>query len=72
MKTQEKKQLIAQLIEKYVQSGYDITEFIGRPLSYFDEEKIKVLLENKHFFKNYIKWRTNSSKCRALNRVNTN
>ena len=51
MKATEKKQLIAQLIEKYVQNGYDITEFIGKPLSYFDEEKIKVLLENKHFFK---------------------
>ena len=52
MKATEKKQLIVQLIEKYVHNGYDITEFIGRPLSYFDEEKVKVLLENKHFFKN--------------------
>ena len=52
MKTTEKKQLIAQLIVKYVQSGYDITEFIGRPLSYFDEKKIKALLESKYFFKN--------------------
>ena len=52
MKAQEKKQLIAQLIEKCVQNGYDITEFIGRPLSYFDEKKIKALLESKYFFKN--------------------
>ena len=52
MKTTEKKQLIAQLIEKYVQSGYDIKEFIGRPLSYFDEKKIEALLESKYFFKN--------------------
>ena len=52
METKVKKQLIVQLVEKYVQNGYDITEFIGRPLSYFDEEKIKVLLENKYFFKN--------------------
>ena len=51
MKTTEKKQLIAQLLIKYVQSGYDITEFIGRPLSYFDEKKIKALLESKYFFK---------------------
>ena len=51
MKAQEKKQLIAQLIEKCVQNGYDITGFIGKPLSYFDEEKIKVILENKRFFK---------------------
>ena len=52
MKTTEKKQLIVKLVEKYVQNGYNITEFIGKPLSYFDEEKIKVLLENKYFFKN--------------------
>ena len=51
MKATEKKQLIAQLIVKYVQSGYDITEFIGKPLTYFNEEKIKVLLENRYFFK---------------------
>lgn len=51
MKATEKKQLIAQLIEKYVQNGNDITIFVGKPLSYFDEEKIKTLLENKYFFK---------------------
>ena len=52
MATKVKKQLIVQLVEKYVQNGYDITEFIGKPLYYFDEEKVKVLLENKYFFKN--------------------
>ena len=52
MKATEKKQLIAQLILKYVQSGYDITEFIGKPISYFDEKKIKALLESRYFFKN--------------------
>ena len=52
MKATEKKQLIAQLIVKYVQSGYDITEFIGKPISYFDEKKIKALLESRYFFKN--------------------
>ena len=31
LKPKEKKQLIVQLIEKYVQNGYDITEFIGKP-----------------------------------------
>lgn len=51
MKPRDKKQLVAQLIEKYVQNGYDITTFIGKPLSYFDEEKMKVVLENKYFFK---------------------
>ena len=51
MKTTEKKQLVAQLIEKYVQNGIDIKNFVGKPLSYFDEKKIKTLLEDKHFFK---------------------
>ena len=51
MKATEKKQLIAQLIEKYEQNGYPIKNFIGKPLSYFDEEKVKNLLQNKHFFK---------------------
>ena len=50
MKT-TKKQLVAQLIEKYEQNGYPIKNFIGKPLSYFDEEKVKNLLQNKHFFK---------------------
>lgn len=51
MQPTEKKQLVAQLIEKYVQNGYDIKNLIGKPLCYFDEEKIKILLENKYFFK---------------------
>ena len=51
MKATEKKKLIAQLLEKYVQNGIDIKNFIGKPLSYFDEEKIKVVLENKYFFR---------------------
>ena len=55
MKATEKRRLIAQLIEKYVENGYCIEQFIGKPLSYFDEEKIKELLENKYF------WKINSS-----------
>lgn len=51
MKAKEKKQLIAQLIKKYVQNGLDIENFIGKPLSCFDEEKIITLLENKYLFK---------------------
>ena len=51
MKPTEKKQLVAKLIEKYVQNGYDISNFVGKPLSYFDDEKIKNVLENKYFFK---------------------
>ena len=39
MKTTEKKQLIANVIEKLVLNGYDITPFIGKPLSYFDDKR---------------------------------
>jgi len=45
MKPQEKKNLIAQLLEYYVRGGYDITEFIGKPLSYFDYEAIANRIE---------------------------
>lgn len=55
MKTKEKKQLVARLIVKYVESGYCFEQFIGKPLSWFDEEKVKGLLENKYF------WKINSS-----------
>ena len=51
MKTKEKKQLIANVIEKLVLNGYDITPFIGKPLSYFDGEKVKKLLEEDKFYK---------------------
>ena len=51
MKTQEKKQLIAKVIEKLVLNGWDITEFIGKPLSYFDYEKVKKLLDEDKFYK---------------------
>ena len=51
MKTQKKKQLIANMIEKLVLNKYDITPFIGKPLSYFDGEKVKKLLEEDKFYK---------------------
>ena len=51
MKTTEKKQLIANVIEKLVLNGYDITPFIGKPLSYFDGEKVKKILEEDNFYK---------------------
>ena len=51
MKATEKKQLIAKVIEKLVLNGYDITLFIGKPLSYFDYEKVKKLLEEINFIK---------------------
>ena len=53
MKTTEKKQLIANVIEKLVLNGYDITPFIGRPLSYFDYEKVKKLLDEDKFYKEW-------------------
>ena len=51
MTTTEKKQLIASVIEKLVLHGYDITPFTGKPLSYFDYEKVKKLLEEDKFYK---------------------
>ena len=51
MKTQEKKQLIAKANEKLVLNGYDITPFIGKPISYFNYEKVKKLLEEDKFYK---------------------
>ena len=51
MKTTEKKQLIAKVIEKLILNGYDITPFIGKTLSYFDGEKVKKLLEEDNFYK---------------------
>lgn len=61
MKTKEKKELIAKVIEKLVLNGYDITPFIGRPISYFDGDKVKKLLENDNFDKELEKWKTNSN-----------
>ena len=51
MKTAEKKQLIKEVIETLVLNGYDIIEFIGKPLSYWDYEKVKKLLEEDKFYK---------------------
>ena len=51
MKTTEKKQLLKEVIEKLVLNGYDIIDFIGKPLSYYDFEKVKKLLEEDKFYK---------------------
>ena len=51
MTTTEKKQLIASVIEKLVLHGYDITLFIGKPLSYFNYEKEKKVLKEDKFYK---------------------
>lgn len=45
MKTREKKKLLAIFIEKNIQCGYSIEEYMGKPLSYFDFEKIKARIK---------------------------
>ena len=57
MKTQEKKQLIASVIEKLVLNGYDITPFIGKPLNYFNYDKVKKLLDEDKFYDLSNPWR---------------
>ena len=51
MGTKEKKQLLATFIEKHVQCGFDIINYMGKPLSYFDFEKVKARIEwlNKEY-----------------------
>lgn len=41
MKTLEKKLLIAKFFELLIFSGYDITFYIGKPLSYYDYDKLE-------------------------------
>lgn len=41
MKPKEKKKYLAKMIELLVQYGHDITPFMGKPLSFFDFEKVK-------------------------------
>ena len=50
MKATEKKQLIAKAIEKLERNGYDIKEFIGKPINYFDIDEIKKFLEEDKFY----------------------
>jgi len=47
----EKKQLLARLIELHILTGYSIIGFIGKPLSYFDFDKVNYqikLMENEY------------------------
>jgi hypothetical protein len=46
-KSQDKLLLLRTLIEVEIQLGYDITNLIGRPLSYFDWDKVANLLEQR-------------------------
>ena len=41
MTTKEKKELLVTFIEKHVQYGYSIIDFVGKPLSYFDYDKVR-------------------------------
>jgi len=46
MTTKEKKALICKMFELYVQLGYSLETIICKPLSYFDFEKVKVLISD--------------------------
>jgi hypothetical protein len=41
----EKRKLLVKLVELMLYTGYDISDLMGRPLSYFDFEKIKVAIK---------------------------
>lgn len=47
MKTIEKKFLLSKLIELYTIQGKSIIHFMGKPLSYFDYDKIKEVIANE-------------------------
>jgi len=47
MNRKEKLKLLARLIELSVQLGEDITPLIGRPISYFDWDKVSVNISEK-------------------------
>jgi hypothetical protein len=46
MGTKEKKQKLAQFFELLTFNGYSITEYMGKPLSYFDFDKIEITIEH--------------------------
>ena len=45
MKAIEKKQILAQFFELSIFNGYSIAEYMGKPLSYFDFDKIEIIIE---------------------------
>lgn len=48
----EKRSLLTELIELMVHTGYDISDLIGRPLYYFDYDKIKQsIIDQKAIYK---------------------
>ena len=46
-KSNDKRLILRQLIEIEIQLGYDISDLIGRPLSYFDWDGVAQLLEER-------------------------
>lgn len=51
MSIKEKKKLLADFIEKHVQCGFSIVEYMGKPLSYFDFDKVEARIKwlNKEY-----------------------
>lgn len=45
MKTFEKKEILRQFFELLIFNGYDITDYIGKPLSWYDFDKVLKRIE---------------------------
>lgn len=45
MKPTDKKQILAQFFELLIFNGYSIAEYMGKPLSYFNFDKIEIAIE---------------------------
>lgn len=45
LKPKEKRQILAEFIEKNVMHQYDIAPYMGKPLSYFDYDKVKEMIK---------------------------
>jgi hypothetical protein len=45
MKKEEKIKLLVKLIETSVSLGYDISDLVGKPLSYFNFNKVATLIK---------------------------
>lgn len=42
MTPKQKRKILANFIEKQVQCGYSIEEYMGKPLSFFDYAKLEI------------------------------
>lgn len=45
MKTQDKKQTLQQFFELLIFNGYSIAEYMGKPLSWYNFEKVEIEIE---------------------------